>query len=570
MKMSSIVGLLILISIACQKNNSELDQDARENTNNLTMLDWQDQKFSMFIHWGIYSIPAGIWKGEKIGNYAEQIKGHAKIPTEEYRKLAGEFNPTMWNSDSIALLAKETGMKSIVITAKHHDGFSMFDTKFSDFNVVDATPYKKDIIKDLSEACKRHGLKFGVYFSLIDWDFPGALPFTSTKNSDVIPPEHHEYNLNQVEELLSNYGDISEIWFDMGSPTFEQSKEIRDLVKHLQPNCAVSGRLWNDQGDFVVMGDNYLPDFKMGVPWQTPASIFHETWGYRSWMSRTDLNDKIGEKIHDLIKIISSGGNYLLNIGPRGDGSVVPYERDVLNGVGKWLQTNGESIFGTDVAEIDNQDWGYITAKEKKLFFHIVDFPEDNKLIISGLNAIIRRAYPLYDNAKNLKTFTSDLGLEIDLSNLVKAEHATVLAVEYDELEYTSSNLISSNEDGEFILAVDNATKYHGYSGHDYYSYEPVVVRMRWQLKPGNKEVCNVHIEYSEEVTDPYYLSINNKKYELLIQNSENNPNRYFTKQSVENVTFNLKNNDEVEIFLKDKSNPNKALNIEEIKIEVK
>jgi alpha-L-fucosidase len=341
-------------------------------------------------------------------------------------------------------------------------------------------------------------------------------------------------------------------------------------VKQLQPNCAVSGRLWNDQGDFVVMGDNYLPDFKMGVPWQTPASIFEETWGYRSWMERTDLNEKIREKIHDLIKIISSGGNYLLNIGPRGDGSVVSYERDVLKGIGKWLQINGESIFRADVSEIDNQDWGYITAKGNKLFFHIVDFPDDNKLLINGLNAIIKKAYPLYDNTKNLNTFTSDLGLEIDLSNLVKTEFVTVIAVEYDEMKYTPSILISSDEDRKFILTEYNAIKYHGYSGHDYYSYEPVVVKMKWQLKAGKKEICDVHIEFSEKVTDPYFLSINNIEYNLLVQNLEKKPNSYFTKQSIENVTFNLNKMDEVEIFLENKSNPNKGLNIERIEVEIK
>jgi alpha-L-fucosidase len=229
-----------------------------------------EPKFSMFIHFGLYSVPAGVWKGQQIGEYNEQIMAHGKIPKDEYAALAKIFNPVNWNPDSVATLAKAAGMKSIVITSKHHDGFAMYHTKYSDFNVVDATPYKRDILKELAEACRKQGLRFGVYFSLIDWHFPGAMPM-SKSNSDSIPPSHHQFNLNQVTELMTNYGSISEVWFDMGKPTLEQSKELAGLVKKLQPNCLVSGRIWNDQGDFAVMGDNASPNFRLGTLWQTPG-----------------------------------------------------------------------------------------------------------------------------------------------------------------------------------------------------------------------------------------------------------------------------------------------------------
>jgi alpha-L-fucosidase len=319
--------------------------------------EWQNQKFSMFIHFGLYSVPAGVWKGRQIGEYNEQIMAHAKIPKDEYSALANVFNPVNWNPDSVAMLAKIAGMRSIVITSKHHDGFAMYHTKYSPFNVVDATPYKRDILKELAEACRKQGLRFGVYFSLIDWHFPGAMPM-SKSNSDSIPPVHHQLNLNQVRELMTDYGPISEVWFDMGKPTPEQSKELASLVRTLQPNCLVSGRIWNDQGDFAVMGDNATPDFRVGTLWQTPASMFHETWGYRSWQVRGDAAQKAVEKLTKLIKIVSNGGNYLLNIGPMGDGSIVPFERDVLTMIGTWFSKNGEAIYNTTPSLLPEQSWG--------------------------------------------------------------------------------------------------------------------------------------------------------------------------------------------------------------------
>jgi alpha-L-fucosidase len=229
---------------------------------------WKENKFSMFIHFGIYSALAGVWEGRPVTRgLSEQIQAHAGIYSDTYAHVADSFDPVRWNADSIALLAKDAGMRSIVITSKHHDGFCMFHSAYTDFNIVDATPFKRDVVKELSDACKRHGLRFGVYFSLIDWHFPQASPISS-HNSDFITPEHHQYNMRQVTELMTKYGTISEIWFDMGSQSASQSKELADLVHSLQPDCMISSRIGNDQGDFTVMGDNQEPNYKIGVPWQ--------------------------------------------------------------------------------------------------------------------------------------------------------------------------------------------------------------------------------------------------------------------------------------------------------------
>lgn len=557
-----VIAIVIVIHLLFSCSNENPQNKSFQN-NNLKidyLEEWQNQKFSMFIHFGIYSIPAGMWNGDQINGYSEQIKGHAKIPTSEYRELASHFNPTKWNSDSIVILAKEAGMRSIVITAKHHDGFCLFDTQFSDFNIVDATPYKKDLIKDLSEACKRHGLRFGLYFSLIDWDYPDALPFTSTYNSDSIPPAHHTYNMNQVEELLTNYGTISELWFDMGGPTYEQSKELADLVKDIQPNCMVSGRIWNDQGDFIVMGDNYTPDFKIGVPWQTPASMFHETWSYRSWQERTDLEGKVEEKIDDLLNIVSSGGNYLLNIGPKADGSVVQYEKDVLKGVGKWLETNGEAIYNSNVSEIEKPEWGYITSKSGKLYLNVVDIPKNNKLLLENVLFQNPKTYPLANKDELLKCKKSNGNLEIELpTEFQPNEYATVIVVEYDgTLNYTPKQTIKLNALKEYQLDAENAVKYYSYSGHDYYSSKPTVVKMKWYVQSTEKESFQLQVSVPDVFSkdDVLHLKINEKQHVIPDEDD-----------SILDVKLDKNELNVLEISLADKSNPHKGLNADSLQI---
>ncbi|MCK9450955.1 MAG: alpha-L-fucosidase [Bacteroidales bacterium] len=568
---SLILGCIFLILTSCKTDTSNhtpsTQTDERE-----ALSEWENQKFSMFIHWGLYSLPAGVWQGEKINGYSEQIKGHAKISREEYRKLVSQFNPTNWSADSVALLAKRAGMKSIVITAKHHDGFCLFDSKYTTFDVVDATPYQKDVLKDLADACERHTLKFGVYFSLIDWDYEYATPFESVRNSDSIPPLHHQYNLNQVEELLTNYGVISEIWFDMGAPTYSQSKEIATLVKQLQPNCQISGRIWNDQGDFAVMGDNLKPDFKMGVPWQTPASMFPETWSYRSWQERPSIEEKIQEKIHDLINIVGMGGNYLLNIGPKGDGTIIPFEQQVLEGIGKWLAENGEAIYGTTISPIDSQSWGSTTAKEGKLYLHIINFPKNNILNIKGLNSNIKNAYLLTDSTISLQNSTTDSSFEIDLTNLINRDkYATVVVLEYEnELRYTPENAIYPNMESTFILTKDNAAKLHSFSGHDYYSTRPTVVKYKWYLAGNEQENNTINLSYSGKTIEALALTINGKEYTISGSKAENQLQNESSSQSISGVNLYLDKINEFELSLKDKSNPHKGLTIEMLKIEIK
>lgn len=481
--------------------------------------DWQKGRFSMFIHFGLYSLAGGVWNDIPVTiGYSEQIRSHGKISKEDYRKLALKFNPVKWNPDSIVLLAKAAGMKSLVITAKHHDGFALFSSKYSTFNIVEGTPYKKDLLLGLSEACARHGLKFGVYFSLIDWDYDGAAP-PSAHNSDTISASHHRLNMGQVEELVTGYGKISELWFDMGKPTPEQSRELAALVRKHQPGCMISGRIWNDMGDFAVMGDNASPDFKMGRPWQTPASMFDETWGYRSWQIRNNPDDKATEKLKSLVRTIANGGNYLLNIGPMGDGTVVAFEKQVLLKMGQWIEKNYEAVMEPGAINAPEQSWGYITGEKTRLWLFLVNPPATGRITLKGLRTEIASAST--PEFRDLKFKIIKTGPDPVLEwkqTLLNNNTLPVIQIDLKkEVYFEPEGIISPPATGPLLLNLNNATIYHSYSGKDYYTTVPTVVQLEWNVRLKNESVFTFNFSIPEKsMISKFYISINNR--ELLIE----------------------------------------------------
>ena len=465
---------LLLVALLCFNASAQIAQEAYNK--------WHQNKYSMFIHFGLYSVYGGVYNGKPVTfGYSEQIQSFAGIFSDWYGDTALEFDPVKFNADEIVALAKEAGMRSIVITTKHHDGFCMFKTATTPYNSVDATPSKRDYVKELSDACRRGGINFAIYFSLIDWNFPHAYPISS-HNCDFITPQHHEFTKAQVTELLTNYGPVSELWFDMGSNRPEQSKELYELVHKLQPNCMVSGRLGNGWYDFAVMADNTYPEGALQAPWQSAASMFDETWSYRSWQERGDKHVKAMEKLRSLINVVSHGGNFLLNIGPRGDGSVVEFESEVLKEIGAWLKTNGEAIYGTEASPFrEDFAWGKSTRKGNKLY-----------LILSGeypANGTIELNMPSYklQDSKGILASANMKGNKLMVSLPKDAYNDQTIQVV--ELTFDREVLPQAS-------ANTARTSNYSYDCFDYYSNYRSTVSYDWTLaKKSNK----VELTYTPE-----------------------------------------------------------------------
>ena len=388
--------LIILLIAYCLSGNAQYK-------NNYSKLQWwSESRFGMFIHWGLYSIPAGEWNGEvmPLRKYAEQINLAMKIPNAEYEKLAKEFNPIEFNAEEWVDHAVKAGMKYMVITAKHQDGFAMFHSKVSDYNVLDATPFNRDPLSELAVAAKKAGLRFGFYYSNArDYHVPGA-NWNTHGNTWDFPPQSEKdfkeyyYNLvfDQVEELLTNYGEIDIMWFDVPYKLTEKmSKDLKSHVLSFQPNCIINGRIGNDLGDYHSTGDNGMPERLINKPWETCVSM-NGSWGYskhhHDWKSSKQL-------IKTLIESVSKGGNYLLNVGPTGLGSFDDNSIKILRDIGTWMKINSSSIynctFAPDVFKAPDECLLTYNPKKNRLYVHILEKPS-KELCLPGYRGKIKKA----------------------------------------------------------------------------------------------------------------------------------------------------------------------------------
>jgi alpha-L-fucosidase len=373
---------------------------------------FSEGKFGMFIHFGLYSHLGGKWNGNTYYGIAEWIMNSnmAGIPIDEYKAKAAEFNPHAFNARAIAQLAKDAGMKYIIIGSKHHEGFAMFETKADPFNIVDATPYAHDPMKDLAAACRELGLGFGFYYSHYqDWTAPGGFRGPAAyPDGKTATFEDYFYKkcLPQVKEICSNYGQIDFVWFDTpGAMKIELVKELVDVVRELQPNALLSSRVGHNMGDYASMGDMEVPPANIEGLWET-CDTNNDSWGY-TWY---DNNFKSPEVIiRNLVATVARGGTYLFNVGPDGQGTIPETGVLFLQEAGKWIKKYPQVVYAAGSSPWGRAlPWGDVTSKGNSLFLSVFNWPQDGKLYLPGLESKIISADLLNSTTSIPVSFTQN------------------------------------------------------------------------------------------------------------------------------------------------------------------
>lgn len=399
----------------------------------LRMKWWREARFGMFIHWGLYSIPAGEWKESK--DHAEWIRTTAEIPLEEYDQFLTQFNPVKFNADEWVKIAKEAGMKYMVLTSKHHDGFCLFDSRYTDFDVM-STPFKRDILKELSDACRKYDMRICWYHSIMDWHHPDYLPRRDwEKNRPADSADFNrffEYLKNQVKEIITNYGDISVLWFDgewENTWNHEYAVQLNDYIRSLDADIIINNRIdvYRDgmaglSTNAEALGDFGTPEQEIpenGIPgkdWESCMTL-NDHWGFNkydnNWKSYRDL-------LYNLVDITSKGGNYLLNVGPTSEGIIPPESQERLKLLGSWMKINGQAVYGTQAGPFKQLKWGKCTQKPTadgtRLYLHVFDWPKTGKLPVTNLVNEPVKAYLLNDPKETPLTLVKKSGgVEITL-----------------------------------------------------------------------------------------------------------------------------------------------------------
>ena len=438
--LTTILIFLLVLTYGCVNDSKVSNSDERMDW-------WREARFGMFIHWGLYAVPAGEWEGTT--NHAEWIRTTAQIPLETYDGFVEQFNPVEFDADEWVKMAKDAGMKYIVITSKHHDGFCLFNSEYTDFDIM-STPFKRDILKELSDACAKQDIVICWYHSIMDWHHPDYLPRRdwetdrSTEGAD-FDRYVEEYLKKQLAELTGNYGKIGVLWFDgewENTWTHERGVDLYNYVRGLQEDIIINNRVdkgrqgmqgMTRQGEFkgdFGTPEQEIPDTGLpGVDWETCMTM-NNHWGYNkyddNWKSSKDLVQK-------LVDIASKGGNFLLNIGPKADGTFPDESVERLKAIGDWMNIYGESIYGTSASPFSNLEWGRCTKKQEgkdtRLYLHVFDWPDDNKLIVPAFDNKIKHAF-IMDGLIKTGVERQDGQIIIDLPDEAPDEYSSVIILD--------------------------------------------------------------------------------------------------------------------------------------------
>jgi alpha-L-fucosidase len=394
--LAAVLAALTLATAAplsAQPKESKEERDKR-------MAWWRAARFGLFIHWGIYSVPAGTYNGKQIASIGEWIMNRGKIPVAEYAAYAKDFNPVKFNADQWVKMAKDAGQKYIVITSKHHDGFAMFKSNATPYNIVDATPFKRDVIAELATACKKHGVKLGLYYSQAqDWHHPGGAASGGhwDKAQDGSMDEYvDKIAVPQVKEILTKYGPIAVLWWDTPTGMNKERADKLFAVTKLQKGIITNNRLGGGYEGDLSTPEQFIP--ATGIPgkdWEVCMTM-NDTWGFKSydqnWKSESDL-------IHKLADIASKGGNFLLNVGPTREGLIPQPSIERLQAMGRWMKVNSESIYGTSAGPFPYLKWGRATRKGQTLYLHVFNWPQDGVLRVPLKNQV-KKAWVLANKKK--------------------------------------------------------------------------------------------------------------------------------------------------------------------------
>jgi alpha-L-fucosidase len=470
--------LLFCTFFSCQKKSEILENFKSHDE---AMKWWKEARFGMMIHWGVSSQLGGEWNGKVLpqGAYSEWIMNTYNIPVKEYEKIAATFNPIDFDADKWVSYAKNAGMKYIIFTAKHHDGFALYKSKSDPYNIYDFTSFKRDALAELAEACKKQGIRLGLYYSHdLDWhEFNGGgtdpqnpkspgeswgnnwdFPDYSKKDFSIF---FEKKVIPQVTELLQNYGPIFQFWFDTPiTLSKEQAQQLKSLVNSIQPNCLISHRIGHNFGDFVTLGDNLIPMEKKDFNFDGIGTT-NDSWGY----SKFDHEWKSAWSLVDILsKIVEKNGNYELNIGPDDLGRFNDESVRILDSIGIWMKANGESIYGTSPNPFPYSfPWGSITQKANKLYLHIHQ-KDMKELEINGIKGHVKRAFLLKDSnivfdVKQQVVNTVE-NLKVDFKEHLKGEFIPTIVLEFDspDIKVNQNNL---EQDGASVLLQAGLANIH-------------------------------------------------------------------------------------------------------------